>query len=353
MHFFKNYDLVNQLNEEKIKSYLRYTLGEVRELSFVVIPEGWENIAVKVNIEGEKYLLRISSMKKHHRMFSKAEQLIREELNYMIFLRDNHIPVPKIFKTLQDKKLYKMFDTDDNVIFIILMEFIEGKHSFYNYDMVRKTAELQAKMHEISRYYVSDDFSRETKNYCNDYSAMSYRMNDISKHRTVNFPKKLYLELLYIYKKISPSLAEYYKSNVRYLIHSDIKSDNILVHEGDIKAIIDFGDLRWSVAAEDLGTYIWDMCNVLFDEGKDFKIYLNDYFESYRNNSKEFRNIDEIMAINYAIDRYLIINLYYLVENQRVEEKIKYQINKAHKQLLIIRRLLEIKEKKLKRINID
>lgn len=50
------------------------------------------------------------------------------------------------------------------------------------------------------------------------------------------------------------------------------------------------------------------------------------------------------MAINYAIDRYSIINLHYLVENQGDNERLKYQVNKASKQLEIVKQLLDLRD---------
>ncbi len=263
--------------------------------------------------------------------------MILQELKYITYMGITGIPVPEIYLT-KTGELFHTLETKDHINYVALMEFIEGEHELYTKAAIRKVAKLQADFHFQSQLYSPDNFVSEE----DEYSAMSYRMKEKDIQKTERFPDRLYLEMNNIYQIISRKLKTYYEKQKKLIIHSDLKMDNLLFCDDDIRAVLDFGDIRKSVIAEDLGVFIWDMCDELFDAKEDFSSYLSEYFSAYREKNKDFSLEDELFAVYYAIDRYLIINLYYLNHNQYCEEKLKYQENKAEKQLKIIYKLLEL-----------
>ncbi|MBD7913055.1 phosphotransferase [Clostridium cibarium] len=347
MYFYKNNKLIQSLNESKIKFYLKNFIEDVTEIQYELIKKGYENISIKVILNNNKYLLRLCTIDKKHPMFSCIDKLVTREINFMFFLKERGIAIPSIYSTLQENKYYFVSDIGQECIYAILFKFVDGEHLTYNEATIEKTAKLQVKMHSISQNYKFQKLLLDKNEQL--YSAMAYRMQHHSKLYTETFPKNLYDTMLAIYKVIYNEIMPYYKFVAKQIIHSDLKMDNILFFNEEIAAIIDFSDMRYGTIAEDLGIYIWDMCDVLYDINLDFIPYVNYYLKVYSKYNNNFRINDQIMAINYAIDRYLIINLYYLVENQVYEDKIKYQTNKAEKQLKIIKSLLIYKNKLRKR----
>ncbi|MDZ4619140.1 phosphotransferase [Bacillus cereus] len=339
MFFSKELNLIDSLTTSDVEEYIRYFFPESRVISFKIIPEGYENILIKVKCENAFYILRISSMKKNHNMSSYSEKLIKRELDFIKYLQKNGVPVPTFYKSVADGKTYVKTESKSHVRFITLMNYIKGVHPEYTKDNLQEIANKQVIFHNISIQFQTDYIENDE-----EYSAMSHRMISPSKLRTEQFPTRLYETMKEIYLDVRFELERYYKNTNKQMIHSDIKRDNIFFNQGKLVAFIDFGDIRYSVIAEDLGCFIWDLCDRVYDENGDFAHLVKKYLDDYQKYNQNFKKEDQRMAINYAIDRYSIINLHYLVENQGDNERLKYQVNKASKQLEIVKQLLDLRD---------
>jgi Putative homoserine kinase type II (protein kinase fold) len=337
MFFNKNLNLLNELSTDYIRIYIKYFKPDIEILTYNIFPDGKENITILVNTNEGNYVLRLSSMDRSCELYDQSEVLIINELNFMTYLRNEGVSIPQIYNTIYGKK-YQIINSQNEKIYIILMEYILSENTEYSYEIVEKIAFTQYKLHysakKIEIIPINSDF--------NGYSAQSFRMFGISESDCCS-----YKELYDIYLKTRDELINYFKKCDKIPIHADIKLDNILIKNKEIKAVIDFGDLRISVIAEDIGILIWDLCDKLYNDNKKFEEYVEYYLKCYKYFNKSITCIDEIMAINYAIDRYLIINLFYLKKNRSDREQFKYQSDKANKQFEIVKRLIRLKQTKI------
>lgn len=335
MIFSKDEAFIDFLTHSDVTRYMQFFLPDVKIKAFAILPEGYENIPIHVRTMSESYVLRISLIKKDHRMYSHSERLLQREHDFMCYVRKHGVAVPLLYRDAEQQQTYVKVEKGSYVLFITLMAFIEGDHPAYNADNLEEIAAMQGKLHRVSAGYVPAYVESD-----GEYSAMSHRMVAPSSWRTARFPAILHRKMADIYPKIRDELQTYYRKQNKQIIHSDMKCDNLFFRNRRFAAFIDFGDIRWSVIAEDVGTFIWDMCDKLFEQGIALEPMVKRYLEAYQRNNRFFTHEDGRMAIAYAIDRYLIINLHYLVENQGDEEKLKYQVDKARKQLEIVEALL-------------
>ena len=110
-------------------------------------------------------------------------------------------------------------------------------------------------------------------------------------------------------------------------IHNDLHADNILFHKGKL-TILDFGDARYSLPEEDIGTFLWGLS--LKTDVSSFPELANLFFSNYT------RDINPELCYRFALQRFLEIHLFYLVENQKNSALMKYQKVKFTKEKVMI-----------------
>ncbi|UOE58273.1 phosphotransferase [Priestia filamentosa] len=340
MYFSKNQTIIENLSINQVQSYVNYYFPTKKVEEFKMCPLGSENISIKVTVDSHPYLLRISTMPNSHLMNNNIIHVVEQELKFMSNLFNKGISVPRVFKTILGQQ-YVYINTEGDMKFIILMEWIDGVHREYDVYSIIKTAQILARIHQISLNYVPNSFFINDSNY----SAFSYRLIEKPTILTEGFPLRLYEELKSLYDIVSIDLKDFYFNSSRILIHSDVKADNLLWKENTIVGIIDFGDIRYSVIPEDLGVYIWDMCIKLSKQNLDIEKYIDIFLSSYSEYNHNFTRKHKELSVTYAIDRFLSIHLHYLIKNQTNSSDMKYQINKAEFELDIINKLLNYRRR--------
>ena len=339
MFFTKDEQFAQQLTLEQVQRYS--TVFGISDLTdFAVFPEGYENTSVLlVTQKGRKHVLRISSISLQHPMAEKVEPLLIREIEFMKSLRNAGIPVPRLHKSSQGAEYHSLREKN-RTFYLLLMDYVEGKHPDYKEQMLVETAALQARMHEVAK----KRFASRKPGDAASYSAFSRRLQDTVLFTTDSFPVAQYEPMKEIYDTVAPRLRKYYMGRERFLIHNDLKANNLLWSEQGVAGVIDFGDARHSVEAEDLGAFIWDLCDKLYLQKQPFLPAVETYLFAYQKQNDRFMRQDLEAAVDYAIDRYLCINLHYLIKNQVEEEMLKYQVTKATHQLHIIRALMDYKK---------
>ncbi|SFX51648.1 Ser/Thr protein kinase RdoA involved in Cpx stress response, MazF antagonist [Thermoactinomyces sp. DSM 45891] len=340
MYFTKDESISKKLSKKHFTNFLKMFFKDCTILSYEMLPDGAENTCFLVNTTERSLLVRISTIKSTHKMVDRARFTLDEEMRFMEFLHKQGIPIPSVYRQQENSQPYLEYQEQDQCVFVTVTDFIIGSHVNYTMEVVELVAEVQARMHRLAKNY---------QHYLSilneEHSAMSIRIKKehLDSDGYQNQPSgPLYRRLLDVYLENVEHLKEYFIRNEKLLIHCDMKADNILVLDGRLSAVIDFGDIRVSVIAEDLGVFIWDLCDHLNRDQIDFSPYIKMYFQAYSRYSKELSRLEKEMAIRYAIDRYLNINIYYLMENQPFPERMKYQVDKAERQFEIIQCLLKI-----------
>ncbi|MGG0208469.1 phosphotransferase [Bacillus mycoides] len=339
MYFIKDENFISKISKHTIESYLTYFLPGCSVENFRILPNGTENTSILVQTLSQSYLLRISTLPITHSMANTIKCIVQQEIEFMEKLRENKILIPKIYKTINgDSYIYKK--DNQQIIIAVLMEWIDGVHEEYTIHNVRETAKNMAALHKISRNLFPFQGIPNKRNY----SIFSNRLEETEQIRTTFFPSIIYKELKSIYDPISQILKDNYVKSPQLLIHNDLKADNIFWKNNYLVGIIDFADSRFSIIEEDLGVFIWDMCDYLTSKNEGITEYLDAFLNSYFEQNNEFSLFQKEIAILYAIDRYLTINLHYLVKNQVNLEHLHYQIDKAEFQLQIIKDLLQYRK---------
>ncbi len=328
MLFSKVSNLNNYLNNDDLISifhnYINCKVIDIEE-----IEGGYENNSFKLITDNNIYKMRISSVDKD-KDFDGA-QVINKEIELMNYLIGKGFKLPKCHKSLSSYEYYERLTVKERVFYIVIFDYVIGIHLTYNFKNIDKFATMQSRMHKKLSEYKSEYVN-------NGYSAFSFRFNPNICAENLNDLVD-YTPEIDIYNYISQILSDYMSNSVIHLIHNDLKADNLLLDmHGDIH-IIDFGDIRVSVIEEDIGVFIWDMCDKLYKLKKDYITYVDYYLESYISNTELKGNLIKYISILYAIERYLSINLYYLLHNKDDHLLMKYQKNKSSYQFEIVKNL--------------
>jgi len=221
------------------------------------------------------------------------------------------------------------------------MSRIPGRHAEYNQHTVAASGEFLRKLHRYSALYSTGLFG-----VAEDYSSMAFRMihprmKDPNRFVVTGYPTKLFQNLERVYLANSATLRQYHLATRTQVIHGDPNLSNILFDNSHhVTGILDFNDCRLGVVAEDLGVFIWDLCqSVSIDT---IPALICTFLESYAHREADAAPVESrVAAIRYAIDRYLIINLHYLIAHQNNRNKLRRQEEQASRELRIVQELLK------------
>lgn len=294
-----------KLNEEFMKAYIEKEITSPVN-SIVICKYGVENLTALINTD---LVVRFSFINRHSIYCEQAEKLILREINFVNYLFEHQANTLK-FLDFNKQKIRKI-DHEDGMIFVTVTNFLKGTHASYSKRNIEKIATLQAGIHTISRKIDLDKL-----NDLELYSAMAFRTPDCAE------VAKDYRHYLELYGSNRNKIISLIENENKIIIHNDLKSDNIIEKDGSLN-IIDFFDCRYSVASEDLGVFIWDLCDKNDNYYEDIDLYLDSYTKQV-----SLSEIEIELAYRYAIDRYLNINLFYLKKNKYDAGKLKYQKNK-------------------------
>lgn len=157
------------------------------------------------------------------------------EVQFMNFLRENGVSVPRILKTIKDE----WFHTENGKSYV-LMEFIEGPHPVYNQAECDLVAQSIARMHLASR-----NFILEFKGEFNARDLFDFGYD----HTVIKDCVPTFLEKYPQYKQRVKEISELLEKSENYLkkvnlpttglIHNDLGKENLLISNNAV-FFIDF-----------------------------------------------------------------------------------------------------------------
>jgi Ser/Thr protein kinase RdoA (MazF antagonist) len=337
LYFRRNIDLQKQLNLAMIHKWVSYFTVSDEIRNFNTASYGQENIVlILTGQKGNNYVLKIYSMVRTHFMIRYTEQIMEREIAFAMFLRERNLPVPPFIQT-KDGSFYVREQYGESILFVTLCEYVKGSIAYYTLSQMREMAALQAKLHKASLAFPAEKYYKEPMER---YSMLAYRMKQIKPITAKRFPSDIFNKLQHLYTNIYAKLSVFYKESEKVFIHCDIKFDNMLMNGSRIKALLDFGDMRYSVIHEDIGASIFYMTDYFHDRKIGFWQHLSFYLRSYEKESgRSLSNLDKTIILYYAVDRFLIWNLFYLAEDQHDEKEVAYQARIAKKHMRLIEKL--------------
>jgi len=232
----------------------------ITDFTFEPITRGIANTTVHIHAIGQEFVMRLYAQ---HR---KIDQDILFELHFQDYLRENGIPIPRIYPNTNGDKL-TVATINGKRWQIILMEFIGGSSKTnHTPKLIKELATLQARMHLLgARFPYQTEKKEKSWIILKDYYAICIQ--------DVSFYFKEAQEFItraknFIYP-IDQTLPFGYN-------HLDLDLDgNVIVQDNRVSGIVDFDDLSYSPLSVCLGYSLW---NVLHDENlENMRAYLKHY----------------------------------------------------------------------------
>jgi Ser/Thr protein kinase RdoA (MazF antagonist) len=176
---------------------------------------GNENHTFIALCDDDQYVLRI------YRQSRKAYDAIRREVDFMQYLADHHMPVPRVLENSQGKFVSEAtigsFDWQG-----ILMQFMPGEHLRTTTPAIlSEMAKFQAKLHLLGRTYLEASLERE----------------DALRHTASKPIQRLPFAIIHRTQVIMRHLLPY------GFCHYDFTINNLLTNDEHIVAILDFDDM--------------------------------------------------------------------------------------------------------------
>jgi Ser/Thr protein kinase RdoA (MazF antagonist) len=257
-----------------------FNLYELNVLSTQIFKDGIINTSYCLEISsGEKVVLRV------YQNTEKSNENIEKELDFMNEMKNFGVPVPAVLNNNKGKKLTIFKDSHGKEWRCIVMTFVEGRHLKPNdFGFIPEFATYQAKMHLAS---IKINKNPDGPNFKAMIDWMDKEFEGI---KSKKLTKDIFGSIEKIYIELKKDIEVNYK-NILDLsygdVHLDYDSENIIVKDGKIKAILDFDDIS-------LQPFILDTANSLWwwlfkNKKEDYKKILQKYFESY----EKIRNISE------------------------------------------------------------
>jgi Ser/Thr protein kinase RdoA (MazF antagonist) len=240
-----------------IKLLKQYSIGDVASITKFI--NGLNGSTYLIVTENKKYVLKIQPRK------NKGSDII-QYIDFLNYLRKNNFSTNKLIRNKDGK-----FLTSSNASIGMLMDYIDGTTMPWQQITNANAKKLATIISSL--YKLSIKHTKEQK-IADKFSDKHF--TKIGKVIDHNIPKKADLA------KIRTSI-----------IHSDISRDNIILSNGKIKSIIDFGDLH-------IDYLIWDYATLLTQVfvTKTYGIDWNALKTFHHKFSKNFKwNKDELATI--------------------------------------------------------
>lgn len=254
--------------------------------SFSVAGNGIENTTFITNTGSAKFALRV------YRKNKKKTSNIAQELDFMLFLYNNGLPVPQVFPNIQNK-LITQHKKDGTLWSCILMQLMPGSHSgIYSSKLIKDLAATQATMHKLGIAYA--------------------KKHSPSNKVSAKIADKEFLPKINLNKIKNPKFRQFLERDKRYALqldkslphgfnHNDYDNENTLAINQRLSAILDFDDLSYSPVVLCLGYTLWDV----YFESQNIKkmfLYLQEYQKTRKLSRKELSSLKAVMQFrNYVI----------------------------------------------------
>src|SRR3989344_3248062 len=215
------------------------------------VKAGIENSSSFVSTAKGKFVLRV------YRQTNKTPAWIKRELDFMSFMNERGIPIPKVFLNNRYGTI-NIYKKDEKIWRYILIERAPGRHlKGTDHNLVPQLAYCQAVLHKSSvqfakKYQTPGNFIEGPLNYFVSEMANANK-SKISKSQFWTRVKVITNEII---KEMEGDLGRL-KKLPHGLVHLDYDSDNILVTKNKIEGIIDFDDLSHLPFVVDLANTLW------------------------------------------------------------------------------------------------
>lgn len=266
------------------------------------IEAGYENASFYIFSNNQKYVLRIYNAFQYG-VHPRDEGNILTELDFVKFCGKKNIPVPKIHKT-KNGRLFTKVLIDKTKHFAILTDFIKGNQvKRLSLKQIESIAELQAKMHLSALEYNP----KEIRRVAGPLGVQKWIKSELKKYKPPNDRKDLIKQAArfidFLGEKINPATIKKYPP---ILIHGDLHCENLKFIGNKISGVFDFDDVKKSITADDIGSFLMEIFKT--GDSEQLRKKAITYFNRY----KKIKPIpkDEIeLSIYFAARRRLIFKM--------------------------------------------
>ncbi len=273
-------------------------------ISFTKAKSGIENTTLLISTDKGKFVLRV------YRKDGKQKKDIEQELEFMNFLAQNNLPVPKVFSN-NTAELITKYITQNQIWNCILMELREGSHAKkYSTSLISDLAKHQAKMHLLGIKFA------KTQTYKPKFPNELREQFFLAKINLKEITKAPIKDLLIKIKKFKIKLDQKLPKGFNHL---DFDQDNLLVQKDHLTGILDFDDLKYSPIIVCLTYTMW---HILFStQSPDIMFtYLKEYTKYRKLNRLELNYIKDILLFrNYVISA---LQIMFYGQNTKVIQKL-------------------------------
>lgn len=211
---------------------------DILDFTFEEAKCGIENRTVYITTAEQKYVLRI------YRQERKSLEEIQDELEFMLFLHDQNLLIPRIFQT-KHQTLLNQTKIDDTIWTSLLMEYRPGEHQpKYTVAIVRQMGRALAELHQISLTYP-----------CKQSHVAPERITD-DRWSTIDQEIAQRPDVCAFMEE-----AKLYQITVAHLpsghLHGDFVQTNLLWEKDRLSTILDFDDMEYSWLVLDIAVSAW------------------------------------------------------------------------------------------------
>lgn len=253
---------------------------------------GIENTTIITKTSSGKFVVRI------YRQAKKSIDSIKLEIDFLQYLGKNSVLVPSIIKNNNGEYLTEV-EADGFIWQIIVMDFADGVHvAEYSAQLAKHLAKTQASMHILSDSYYQNITYKVEELYCLREELFVKRIDQskLNNAQLVDFLERA--------KNYTVSLDRDLPSG---LCHLDYDTDNIIVKNNSLVAVLDFDDLAVAPYVVCLAYTLWHVRK--YSGQQMATLYISEY-EKYRPLSNEEKiAIKPIMLFrHYVISGIKILN---------------------------------------------
>ncbi|UCG03745.1 MAG: phosphotransferase [Candidatus Heimdallarchaeota archaeon] len=283
-------------------------------LSFL---RGFENQVYSFKKDGLNYILRVG----HSNHMS--HDLVQAEMDWIAFLHNHGIPVPKPLVSL-DGKLVEKFVVENDYFNVIALEKIPGNHldfqqpRAWSEEIIYQWGKIIGKMHALSKEYIT----KNNRRY--DFNPTATLVEEM----IPNEPNDIKSKIIEIFQ----SLKSLPKTKDSYgLVHSDLHPGNFLIRNKAITGILDFDRTcyKWFISEIAVALYYplyHSPLNADKNQQEDFLLnFIPKFWEGYK--SENFLDSQWLSTLNTFVKvRDAILFLYFPRSQAQALDHIKSRL---------------------------
>lgn len=250
-------DYKKKINKKIISVALSTYFGN-NKFSFEKLEGGFENASFLIKNGRKKYVLRIYNAIQFGRHV-RDEKNILCELEFVEFLRKKGIPIPPIHKTKNNLNFTKI-KIDKTYHFVILTDYIEGKQvDRLSINKIKAVARLQAKIH-ISSIDYNPKMLRKRPD---PLDVQKWIKKELKGYKPPAKKKAWILKSMEFFNYFDKKINEKSISGLpMIMIHGDLHLANLKFIGDEVSGVFDFDDVKKSIVADDIGSFLMDVFKV-------------------------------------------------------------------------------------------